>query len=684
MSDESGSLDSETRSSSTLERARSALRTHWGYEGFRDGQAESIAAVMEGRDVLTILPTGGGKSLCYQVPAVAQEGTVLVVSPLISLMQDQVASLRARGVSASFLSSHLSRRQIDQRLTNTEYGQYDLLYVSPERLQSDLFRGRLDRLPIALLAVDEAHCVSEWGHDFRPAYLEIGTLREELEETPMLACTATATPPVRRDVIEQLGLRDPARVIRGFDRPNLRWTVLYPDDRFAEADRLLQRIDGSAIVYGSTRRQVERQAGRRKDAEPYHAGLSGSKRTEIQEAWMSGALRVVAATNAFGMGVDKSDVRLVAHASMPGSVEAYYQEAGRAGRDGEPAHAVLLYRVGDEELREHFIASSHPDPAQIQAVYRAVGDLGQVPMGATPEEPVPAPVDRIADLVGESPSLVRTAIELLERAGAWRRVRPRPHHALIRLSQPVETIRTYAAGLENEALAEFVRTLLRTVYADAASQWYELDLRLLERRSDLPRARVERGLDYLAGRDLLAWHGPDRSDVRVQFLEARSRSFPVDTAPIAQARDRSLRSLDHLLRYVWHPGCRRRFLLAYFGQEASERCGRCDFCLGRHRPDALDEMQQQRAQDLLAAVRDGDGVLEHWRGAPSASGPSEEGAGSSRETAAEGRLACFRVLSYLVAEGLLRLTDPVDQRLVWTETARSRPHPWVPETADGR
>lgn len=677
MTGSSGAPDSPSSSrAADLESARDVLRTYWGHPEFRPGQEASIGAVLDGRDVLTILPTGGGKSVCYQVPAVLGSGVTLVVCPLIALMQDQVASLRARGIPAAYLSSELSHREIDQRLTNAEFGQYDLLYLAPERLESDLFQARLDRLTVDLIAVDEAHCVSEWGHDFRPAYLTISEIREPLDDVPVIACTATATPEVRSDVVEQLELRDPKRVVTGFDRPNLRWSVLYPDDRYAAADRVAERVDGSGILYGSTRRQVDRAAGRREDTEAYHAGLDGSEREGVQREWSDGECRLVAATNAFGMGVDKSDVRQVTHLMMPASVEAYYQEAGRAGRDGDPAHAVLVYREGDEEMRERIIASSHPDRTEVLEVYRTVGELAQVPLGSEPEEPVPVPLGRIAELADVSVPLVRTAVELLEREEVWRRVRPRPHHGLLRFRQPVESIRSFAAGLENRALAEFVRTMLRTIYADAASRWYELDVRLLARRSGLPRERVSRGLSYLSEHGLVAWHPPDRSTVRVIYLQPRSRSIPLDLEPIDRAGKRSRRNLDYLLRYVWVVGCRRRYLLGYFGQEAEERCGRCDYCLGRHRPDELDERDRGVARSILARV-DERGVIAHWKEGGGEARPDEDRAGTEGRNRGrvgaepDDRYARFRVLTYLADEGYLEVVDSVAQRFALTGKGRS-------------
>ena len=367
----------------TLADARTTLQRYFGYPDFRGGQTAAVTAVLTGRDVLVLMPTGGGKSLCYQVPALTRAGLTIVVSPLISLMKDQVDALRDAGAPAALINSTIPRDEADATLAAARSGDLKLLYVAPERFDSDTFRRELPSLGVTLLAVDEAHCVSQWGHDFRPSYLRLGQVREELG-CPVVALTATATPAVRDDVTKQLRLRDPEVIVKGFDRPNLAWSVIGAEDRKAK-DVLLLRLlrgqsdgqsdgqpDGVSIAYAPTRKAVDsltdmiRRAGL--SAIAYHAGMSAKDREKQQDAFMRGDAQVVVATCAFGMGIDKPNVRLVAHYAMSGSLESYYQEAGRASRDGERGRCVMLYAVGDRQVHDFMIDQSHPSRELIETI----------------------------------------------------------------------------------------------------------------------------------------------------------------------------------------------------------------------------------------------------------------------------------------------------------------------------
>jgi ATP-dependent DNA helicase RecQ len=361
--------------SDTLAQARAVLERYFGYPDFRGGQTAAVEGVLSGRDVLVLMPTGGGKSLCFQVPALTRAGLTIVVSPLISLMKDQVDALQSIGVPAALINSTLPRDEAQATLAAARAGQLKLLYVAPERFDSDTFRSELPALGVTLLAVDEAHCVSQWGHDFRPSYLRLGQVREELQ-CPVVALTATATPGVRADVTRQLHLHDPVVVVKGFDRPNLSWRVLGAPDRAAK-DALLLRLlreqrDGTSIAYAPTRKAVDsltdmlRAAGL--SAVAYHAGMSAKDRDRVQNMFMNEEARIVVATCAFGMGIDKPNVRLVVHYAMSGSLEAYYQEAGRASRDGARGECVLLYAVGDRQVHDFMIDQTHPPRELIEAV----------------------------------------------------------------------------------------------------------------------------------------------------------------------------------------------------------------------------------------------------------------------------------------------------------------------------
>lgn len=597
-----------TTSSVDQKKAEQVLEKYWGHKQFRNGQWGAIQALLEGQDVVTILPTGGGKSLCYQLPALLVEGMALVISPLVSLMQDQVSALNKCGIKAAFINSSLSRRKIDQRWTDAEYGRYDLLYVAPERLDSELFKARAERLKIAFLAVDEAHCVSEWGHDFRPAYLKIGEVRSTIGDPPVIALTATATPEARKDVTEQLALKTPYLAIKGFDRPNIVWSVFHDENKRTKVLEVLQQVQGSGIIYVTTRRQAKDWCrfltAQEVSASAYHGGMTLEDREKSQDRWVAGKVRMMVATNAFGMGIDKPDVRTVIHVGLPASVEAYYQEAGRAGRDGQKAYAVLLVREGDEQIQEHLIATSHPSRKEILGVYDALCNVAQVPTGVQPEEPIPVNTKAIRKITGLSRGAIRTAVSVLEEEEVWETVQLDGRYGLIRFRGSIEAIRSYANRSTNPALARFVRTVLRTVYADAASKWYKLDVRLLEQRAELSRKRLVKGMTYLAESGLIAWYPPDPEAVRVVFQQPRTKSVPLDMESLEAGLQQARRKLKRIMRYAWTPTCRRHFLLSYFGQEGASTCGSCDHCMKRHESSVI-TLKKKKQRQVLKLLDEG-------------------------------------------------------------------------------
>ncbi len=592
----------------SYEDARRVLREYWGYDDFRPGQWDIIRHIVERRDVLAILPTGGGKSICYQVPALLYEGLTLVISPLIALMQDQVTGLQARGVKATYINSALPRREIEQRWLAAEHGQYRLLYLAPERLSSEAFAVRASRMNISMLAVDEAHCISEWGHNFRPSYLQIAVARRHMGDPPTIAVTATATPNVRRDIVEHLALRRPERIVRGFDRPNIVWSVFRTENKRSKVLDILDGVPGSGILYSGTRKGVERWADwltrRNQSCAFYHGGMEGSVRERVQNGWIRGDQRIMVATNAFGMGIDKPDVRFVIHVDLPGTLEGYYQEAGRGGRDGKTSWATLLYHQGDEETPRRLIEESHPTPKEVRKVYDAVCNLAQLAVGSEMDSPMPVRIGPIARLTGFSAGKINTAVTLLARQDAWRVLPQRGHAGLIHCRQPISAFREYAEGHGNASMTEFVHALLRTVDAGAFSEWREIDVRILARRTGLSLEHLLKGMEYLQGRQLLEWIPPDQV-VRVAFLHARSARLPIDGDRVRAARKRAEAQLDQMIRFACSTTCRRHFLLTYFGETVPERCGACDVCLGRHEafdPPPLDAFIVQR---LLQQIADG-------------------------------------------------------------------------------
>ncbi|HEX6648294.1 MAG TPA: ATP-dependent DNA helicase RecQ [Pyrinomonadaceae bacterium] len=408
----------------SLTDAVSSLRKHFGFDDFREGQRDVIGSILEGKDAVVVMPTGSGKSLCYQLPAMILDGATLVVSPLIALMKDQVDALLSRGLPATFINSSISETEQRARIDALKRGEHKLVYVAPERFRSSRFNAALQSIPISLFAVDEAHCISTWGHDFRPDYLRLRNVIRSLGKVQTLALTATATPYVRSDIIQQLGLNQPQTFISGFDRPNLSIEVIHTErerEKIAHIKRLASSVRGSGIIYTSTRKAVEQVGAKLRDAglsvSMYHAGLSDSIRIKAQDDFMSGRKQMIVATNAFGMGIDKSDIRFVVHYQMPGSIEAYYQEIGRAGRDGLPSTCVLLFNYADKNTHDFFIEGSYPDISVIKQVYES--------LASTELKRIELSTAEIARRTGERNEMaVQSALYVLERAGHIQRTAP--------------------------------------------------------------------------------------------------------------------------------------------------------------------------------------------------------------------------------------------------------------------
>jgi ATP-dependent DNA helicase RecQ len=552
----------------TLMDALQILREQFGYETFRPGQERAVRAVVAGRDALVVMPTGGGKSLCFQIPALLHAGLTVVVSPLISLMKDQVDALVARHLPATFINSTLTRKEIANRLARAQGGELKLLYVAPERFDFGNAATRLREAGVSLLAVDEAHCISEWGHDFRPSYQRLGALRAALGNPPVIALTATATPAVRKDIAVQLELRDPEIVITGFDRTNLSYHVVTARND-SQKDRVLSELlkthETPAIIYASTRRAVERLtpilASHDIPAVAYHAGLDDARRHDVQDAFMSERARAVVATNAFGMGIDKSNVRLVVHYTMPGSLEAYYQEAGRAGRDGLPAACYLLHAFQDRFTHEFFVKCAYPNEPLVQRVY----DL----LRANPSSDAEELADRASAKVQEIDSVLR----LLGRVGAFAEG---DAYCNVRLTASPERIKAEVPSVPREVLRALWRTAGRALETGVS-----IDLMAL------PPALGGADQVRSALRELEAGGFVEMFDATgLTNTAVTLGAFAIDWAGLDRRRRADLAKLDAIQKYAYATTCRRAFVLRYFGDPALKdhgRCAGCDNCLGTKR-----------------------------------------------------------------------------------------------------
>lgn len=567
-----------------MDAARDALKSAFGYDQFRPGQEEAIRAVLSGRDTLVVLPTGGGKSVCFQIPALVLPGITVVVSPLISLMKDQVDALEARNLPATFINSTLTSSQVSDRLARAQRGDIKLLYLAPERLDFGNVTNRLGEMGVSLLAVDEAHCISQWGHDFRPSYMRVAEARKKLGAPPTVALTATATPEVRDDICRQLALTNPQTIITGFDRTNLAYYVL-PARNDAEKDELLVQTlnhhEGLAVVYAATRKAVDRLTFvlEREGiaAAGYHAGLDDSHRREVQESFMTERIRAIIATNAFGMGIDKPNVRIVIHHAMPGTLEAYYQEAGRAGRDGKHSDVFLLHSFPDRFTHEFFIKGAHPDRKTVGLVYDALARQ------SVAGRDLPTNIDDILPLIRAKTNAreVDSSLRILQQAGAVTDATGSGSCVLVRLLATPERIKRELPGGENPELG-LLRAFWRLA-GDALSSGATINLDFLPPGLSA-RSTAHRLLDSLQSRQFVVW---ERADGGLSLPNATMplAAFKVNWAAIEKRRTGELSKLDAVQKYAYTKSCRRGFILRYFGDPAArDRCSGCDNCLSTGGP----------------------------------------------------------------------------------------------------
>ncbi|MEW5844680.1 MAG: ATP-dependent DNA helicase RecQ [Bacteroidota bacterium] len=564
------------------------LKQYWGYASFRSIQLDIIESVYNGNDTLALMPTGGGKSITFQVPALAMEGMCLVISPLIALMKDQVENLRKRGINAVAIYSGMTSHEIDVTLDNCVYGDIKFLYVSPERLSTAIFRERVRKMKICMVAIDEAHCISQWGYDFRPSYLKIAELRDILPDVPFLAVTATATPEVVNDIQEKLHFRNGKVFRMSFARQNLVYLVRNVEDKEKYLFRIIESIPGSGIIYVRNRNKTKEIAlmlqREGHAADFYHAGLSMEMRNAKQNDWQTGKTRIIVATNAFGMGIDKPDVRFVVHVDLPDSPEAYFQEAGRAGRDQKLAYAVLLYNESDKLRIEQRLEANFPPPDDIKRIYQALGSYLNVAYGAGKGEVYDFNLIDFCSTFKLNMVVAYNSLKILEQEGYIELTDELDNPS--RIMFLVNKQELYRYQVAHAEMDKFIKILLRML-PGVFSQYVRIDEQFISKTTGLPIDKVYENLKVLSRQKILNYIPKKRTPLIV-FIEERldDKNLRIEPERYQMLRKRYLDRINAMLEYAQSQAkCRSQFLSEYFGQIDSYRCGKCDVCTARNELD---------------------------------------------------------------------------------------------------
>ena len=620
------------------------LKQYWGYDSFRDLQEEIITSIGEGKDTLGLMPTGGGKSITFQVPALAQEGICIVITPLIALMKDQVQNLRKREIKALAIYSGMTRQEILTALENCIFGNYKFLYISPERLDTEIFRTKLRSMKVSMITVDESHCISQWGYDFRPAYLKIAEIRELLPEVPVLALTATATPEVVTDIQARLKFREGNVFRMSFERKNLAYIVRKTDNKTKELLYILQRISGSAIIYVRNRRRTkeitELLMNEGITADFYHAGLDNAVKDLRQKRWQSGEVRVMVATNAFGMGIDKPDVRIVLHLDLPDSPEAYFQEAGRAGRDGEKAYAVILYSKSDKTTLHKRVVDTFPDKEYILNVYEHLQYYYQMAMGDGFQCIREFNLEEFCRKFKYFPVPVDSALKILTQAGYLEYTDEQDNSSRILFTiRRDELYKLREMGKEAEAL---IQSILRS-YTGVFTDYAYISEESLAVRTGLTRQQIYHILVTLTKRRIVDYIPRKKTPYIIYTRERlKLRFLHIPPSVYEERKARYEARIKAMEEYVTTENiCRSRMLLRYFGEKNEHNCGQCDVCLSKR---ATDNLSEESYEEVKRQILD---LLSH-----SPLTPAETADQIKAEKEDIGQ-----VIRYLLDEGELKMQD---------------------------
>jgi len=568
-----------------LDALEKILKTHWGYDRFRPLQREIISSVLSGKDTLALLPTGGGKSLCYQLPALAQDGLCLVVSPLIALMQDQVMRLKEHNIAAACLHAGMNFKEVERLLQQASAGDFKLLYVSPERLQSRLFKDYLSGFSLNLIAVDEAHCISQWGHDFRPNYLKIGVLKNMFPSVPTLALTATATNEVQQDIVRQLKFGSFNFFKESFKRDNIFYKVAYSDNKMGDTIERLRQTDGSSIVYCRSRKQTEILTKHLCDfgvkAACYHAGMLKAKKEASQQQWMNNEVKTMVATTAFGMGIDKPDVRVVIHYDAPEHPEAYYQEAGRAGRDHKPSAALALFNQSDLARLQESIKTQYPPEVFLRQVYQSVCEYLQIPIGMAPDKYFPFDITDFCKKFGLSALPATYALRLLEQEELWTISDAVYHPATVYMTRDRSVLDQLA---KTQPTLAFITTNLLRLYGTLFYYPTPIRISAIARQLKIRQDLVQHHLEQLDKMNIIEYSQPTEGP-QLYFHHNRtdSKHLLIDLQRIDRLRKKHQKRTDAMIGFLKEQKiCRERFILQYFGEESQEDCRHCDNCESKY------------------------------------------------------------------------------------------------------